>query len=439
MSNQNPHKPGYKHTPLGWIPEEWEAVRIEDVAKLNPSRTILQDEEDVSFLGMADVSEEGKIVNGFIRKYGEVKNGFTYFKDGDILVAKITPCFENGKGALANNLKNGIGFGSTEFQVIRSGEKLCPTYLFYHTRLYRFRGHGEQNMTGSAGQKRVPTDFIETYKIPLPPLPEQHKIAAILSAWDEAITKTQQLIAQLQQRNKGLMQQLLTGKKRLKGFEGEWNKIQFEDCFQFIKSYSISRDGLSQENDSKLIYCIHYGDIHALYDNDFLDFRTQHDIPQIKSGTVVIDKKDFLKEGDIVIADASEDYEGVGEAVEVINLNDKEAVGGLHTIVIRDVKGLTTNKFRAFLFASEVVRNELRKKATGTSVYSVTKTTMKSLQFSIPNSKEQHAIANVLHNAINEIKLYEQKLAALQQQKKGLMQKLLTGEVRVNLLKQHSA
>ncbi len=74
------------------------------------------------------------------------------------MVAKITPCFENGKGALVRNLINRVGFGSTEFHVIRSGKDVFSDYLFYHTRLYRFRGHGEQNMTGSAGQKRVPTD-----------------------------------------------------------------------------------------------------------------------------------------------------------------------------------------------------------------------------------------------------------------------------------------
>jgi type I restriction enzyme, S subunit len=188
MSGVNQHKPGYKHTPLGWIPEEWKVERIEDVATLNPARKYMLDDEQVSFLGMADVSEEGKVLNGYIRQYGDVKNGFTYFENNDILVAKITPCFENYKGALVNNLKNGVGFGSTEFHVIRAGERVLPNYIFHHTRFGVFRSRGEQNMTGTAGQKRIPADFIATYKIPVPEIKEQRKIVTILSTWDEAIT-----------------------------------------------------------------------------------------------------------------------------------------------------------------------------------------------------------------------------------------------------------
>jgi len=140
---------------------------------------------------------------------------------------------------------------------------------------------------------------------------------------------------------------------------------------------------------------------------------------------------DYLQDGDIIIVDASEDYEGVGEAVEVLNIQDKIVVGGLHTIVLRDFSGVASSLFRAYLFNSERVRNELRKKATGTSVYSVTKTTLESLVFKLPPLNEQSSIAMALQAADKEIQLLKAKTEKLREQKKGLMQVLLTGKKRL--------
>lgn len=170
-------------------------VHIEDVCEVNPkkSKSIVKNTE-VSFLAMADVSESGEIINHRKRLYDEVQTGFTTFENSDILVAKITPCFENGKGALANNLINGFGFGSTEFHVIRANDKILPKYLFYITRSQRFKKEGEKNMTGSAGQKRIPASFIKKFKIPLPPLPVQQQIADTLDKADALRRKDQELL-----------------------------------------------------------------------------------------------------------------------------------------------------------------------------------------------------------------------------------------------------
>src|SRR5450759_424655 len=134
------------------------------------------------------------------------------------------------------------------------------------------------------------------------------------------------------------------------------------------------------------------------------------------------------------MADASEDYKGVGEVVEVINLENKIAVGGLHTIVLRANSEIFANGFRGYFFSSETVRNALRKVATGTSVYSVTKTQIHNLSFIIPNSlKEQTAIARVLKADDKEIHLLKTKTEKLREQKKGLMQALLTGKKRLRI------
>jgi type I restriction enzyme S subunit len=145
-----------------------------------------------------------------------------------------------------------------------------------------------------------------------------------------------------------------------------------------------------------------------------------------------IEKVNYLQDGDIVMADASEDYEGVGAAVEIKNLNGKKAIGGLHTLVLRTDKKTIAPDFSAYFFGSETVRNTLRKYATGTSVYSITKTQIHNLSFIIPNSlKEQTAIAQVLQAADKEISLLKAKAEKLREQKKGLMQVLLTGKVRL--------
>jgi type I restriction enzyme S subunit len=145
---------------------------------------------------MAAVSEiTGSIIQEEERKLSEVVKGFTAFRDGDVLVAKITPCFENGKIALAK-ITHELGFGSTEFHVVRAQSDYLDTrYLFHFLRQPRIRLEGERRMTGSAGQRRVPKSFIENLEIPLPSLAEQRRIAAILDAADALREKRRQIIA----------------------------------------------------------------------------------------------------------------------------------------------------------------------------------------------------------------------------------------------------
>ena len=149
-------------------------MRLIDVCDINPKAQAIDDSTEVSFVAMPDVSEDGKINTGIVRSYCEVKKGFTCFQEGDVLFAKITPCMENGKGALAVGLKNGIGCGSTEFHVLRPNtEVLQGKWLYYLTSWTTFRKDAERHMTGSAGQKRVPKAYLEKYELRIPELSEQ--------------------------------------------------------------------------------------------------------------------------------------------------------------------------------------------------------------------------------------------------------------------------
>lgn len=149
-------------------------MRLIDVCDINPKAEGIDDNTEVSFVAMPDVSEDGKINAGIIRSYYEVKKGFTCFREGDVLFAKITPCMENGKGALAVGLKNGIGCGSTEFHVLRPNPQILQgKWLYYLTAWSIFRKNAERHMTGSAGQKRVPKSFLEYYELSVPKEIEQ--------------------------------------------------------------------------------------------------------------------------------------------------------------------------------------------------------------------------------------------------------------------------
>ena len=173
-------------------------ARLEEVCEINPrTPKSINDDTPVSFLPMSAVSEDGYVAFEEPRTYREVKKGYTYFERGDVLVAKITPCFENGKAASTGTIQNQLGFGSTEFHVLRPSSDLDPKYAFYLLWSERFRTIGEKGMTGSAGQKRVPADLLRRLEIPLPPLDEQKRIAAILDKADQLRQKRRQAIALL--------------------------------------------------------------------------------------------------------------------------------------------------------------------------------------------------------------------------------------------------
>ena len=188
----------------------WGLVPLGSVCNINPKKSHdlrLASGVEVSFVPMPAVTERGEIDATAIKEYDEVKTGFTYFAENDVLFAKITPCMENGKGAIAKGLHNGIGFGSTEFHVLRpiSG-KTDPYWIYTLTTLLQFRVDAASNMTGSAGQRRVPASFLENYRVSLPPLPLQQQFAAFVSQVDKSKVAIQKALDEAQLLFDSLMQ-----------------------------------------------------------------------------------------------------------------------------------------------------------------------------------------------------------------------------------------
>jgi len=173
-------------------------ARLGDVCIINPKGEPLPDHLPVSFIPMQKVSECGDIDTSEIRTYKDVKKGFTLFQNGDVLFAKITPCMENGKGAIADSLMNGKGAGSTEFHVLRPDySKITSEWLYFLTSWEQFRKDCEKHMTGSGGQKRVPKSFLENYEVKIPTIEVQKNIVNSIAKLSALISLRKQQLAKL--------------------------------------------------------------------------------------------------------------------------------------------------------------------------------------------------------------------------------------------------
>jgi type I restriction enzyme S subunit len=184
---------------------------IRDFADVNPRNRRVSNETMVSFVAMQDVSANGELISTADRLRGELGNGYTQFADGDVLVAKITPCFENGKGALAAGLTNATGFGTTEFHVVRPHDPADADYLHQITMTRGFRISGERHMTGSAGQRRVPAEFIEDFPVFMMGKKARQEAGRLLACLDKELSALEKAQLSLGAQKRGLMHRLMAG------------------------------------------------------------------------------------------------------------------------------------------------------------------------------------------------------------------------------------
>jgi len=406
---------GYKTSKLGIIPEDWDVKHFEDVAVINPSKENLDENEIVSFITMSDVSDDAKLIGYQPKLYKEVSNGFTAFKDRDVLVAKITPCFENGKGALVDNLLNKTGFGSTEFHVLRPKKYGDEVYIYYHTITDRFRKIGEKNMTGTAGQKRISADFVRGFLIPYPRNDiERKKITDILSTWDKAIELKEKLIEQKKEQKKGLMQRLLTGKVRLPGFKGEWKEVRLKQILEVrnekseitgdLELYSLTiEEGVTPKTDR--------------YNREYLvkDDNKQYKITYKDD---IVYNPSNLRFGAIAINKIQKPVL-LSPIYEVLFIKDTSKYD------VSFIAQLLTSDRQIRIFSTMAEGTLIERKAVKVDAF------LNTAIYIPQDIKEQKAISKIIGCYVRGIELLQQELEALKQQKKGLMQLLLTGKVRV--------
>lgn len=194
--------------------DKYPKVPLKEICEINPSKSEVAEELneiEITFLPMSAVGEEGEVNLNETRILRDVYRNYTYFAEDDVLFAKITPCMENGKGAIARGLKNNIGFGSTEFHVLRPKKGIIPEWIYFLTKSREFRKSAEGNMTGSAGQKRVPRKFLEDYPVIFPSESRQEEFKKIYSETEKIKQKLSKSLFELENLSQNLTNKAFKG------------------------------------------------------------------------------------------------------------------------------------------------------------------------------------------------------------------------------------
>lgn len=271
----------------------------------------------------------------------------------------------------------------------------------------------------------VKSDF-ESLEIFVPSVLEQTKIANFLTAVDEKTAQLTQKGDLLARYKKGVMQQIFSQQLRFKDDDGrkfpDWEVKKFGDVFNFIVTNSFSRESLTYDNG--IVKNIHYGDIHKKFKSNFKI--ENENVPFISDDINIsnISEDCYCKEGDLIIADASEDYADIGKSIEIISLNNQKLLAGLHTYIARDLSKKMALGFSGYLMQIENVRLQIKTLATGVSVLGISKGNLAKINLSVPSKPEQTKIANFLTAIDDKISHNQTQLNTLKQYKQGLLQQL---------------
>lgn len=419
-------KKGYKQTDIGLLPNDWDIRPLVDLA-------------DKIMVGIASAATHAYRNRGVVMfRNQNIKAG--YLDDADILfiAEDYEQVFKNKRLKSGDLLTARTGYPGTTSLVPEKYEgaqsfttlitrprkhAISSEYLCCFINSTAGQRYFEQNQIGG-GQKNVNAGSLKGLPVACPPtIDEQDSIAEALSDADVLIESLEQLLVKKRQIKQAAMQDLLTGKKRLPGFSGKWETYRFDQLFTNLRNASSSRSELALHGE---VAYVHYGDIH-IHPTAFLNpVALQTFIARAKVRAVP-----RLMDGDLLMADASEDTMAIGKAVEISGLNGAEAIAGLHTMALRGNKEFLADGFKGFIQYMPKVRNALVSLATGVSVYGITKSGVKAIEVTIPRPDEQTAISGILTDMDKEITLFETKLSKAQKVKQGMMQELLTGRIRL--------
>ena len=422
---------GYKQTEVGVIPEDWEVSHLESIT--DPKRAISYGivqtgpnlPNGIRCLRVVDI-DHGKINTGdMITTSKTISDSYkrTILKAEDLVMplrGKVGDVAIVGEDLAGCNLTRGVALIA-----VRSdwSARYCRQYIWSSSTRKRL----EQSMNGSALQE-IPIATLRSFKIALPPTKaEQESIAKALSDADALIECLEQLITKKRHLKQGAMQELLTGKKRLPGFSGEWELKTFAQVFDFSGGFSASRDQLSSKG-----HCyLHYGDIHKS-SKTFIDLQAEYqEIPKLDIPLKRVSPASLLDDGDVVFVDASEDDEGASKHVVIINKDKATYIAGLHTIVAKSKTDGLDHTYLRYCFQTREIKRQFYYYAVGTKVTGISKTNIAKLALPVPPRSEQTAIATVLADMDAEVAALETRLAKTRSLKQGMMHNLLTGKIRL--------
>jgi type I restriction enzyme S subunit len=396
----------------------WPIRTLAEVCQIKPpkaeARRKLSGTDLVSFVPMEYLGIDQKILIPIQEKpLAEVAGSYTYFADDDVLLAKITPCFENGKLGIAANLTNGIGFGSSEYLVFRPDKSVDKEWLYYHLSRESFRMEGAARMSGAVGHKRVSKEFIELYPIPIPPLPEQKRIVGILDeAFDGIATAKSNAEKNLQnacalfeshlndvftQRGEGWVEIKLGDVCEVK--DGTHDSPKYvTDGIPFVTQKNVRDDGLSFANTK---------------------FITQEDHDNFY-------RRSNVAHGDILIS-------MIGANRGMACIVDDERIFSIKNVGLVKKNGNVNQQFLLYFLKSPQAANYVRSGSKGGAQEFIGLTELRNFPVHFPSLSRQNVIAAEFETLSAETQrlesIYRHKLASLDELKKALLNQAFTGQL----------
>lgn len=398
----------------------WQTKVLADVCQIRPpkaeARERLSCKELVSFVPMEDLGIGQKILAPTQTKpLEDVAGSYTYFADGDVLLAKITPCFENGKLGIADKLTNGIGFGSSEYIVFRPSPAIDKEWLYYFLSRQSFRDEGAARMSGAVGHKRVSKEFIESYPIPVPPLPEQHRIVAILDEAFDGIATAKANAEKNLQNARALFESHLQSVFTERG-EGWVDRQLASLCLEITVGHVGPMKKEYKENGVPFLRSQNIRPFEVSMDNAMFIDDTFHRVL----------KKSQLRPGDLAIVRTG--YPGTAAVIppELPDSNCSDLV------IVRPGKEINPHFLAAF-FNSAFGKQLVLGKIVGAAQKHFNITAAKEVMLHVPPMEVQHSIiekADSLREETQRLEsLYQQKLTALDDLKKSLLHQAFSGKL----------
>lgn len=387
------------------IPDGWERIEFGYVVNLRNKKYIPKSNENLKCIELECIEKESGNLLYYLNSNTQ-KSAKTYFYKDDVLYGKLRPYLKKYIYAKED------GVCSSEIWVFHTNKKITSYFLFLIVQSKRF--NQITNISTGTRMPRADWNVVSNFPVILPPLAEQEKIAEILSLWDKAIEQTKELITYKEKQKKGLMQNLLTGKKRLHGFNDKWKTVKLGEVADFISGYSFSSDDFIDKG----IALIKISNIQD--DNINIDNNTAYLPMEFKNKY----HKFIIKTNDLLIAmsGATTGKMGVFKQENIALLNQR--VG-----IIRAKENYSQN---FLIYILKIYSNKILEMAYGGAQPNISSNDIYKIKISIPISfNEQKAIADILLKADKEIELLNRQLKLYTEQKKGLMQNLLTGKVRV--------
>jgi type I restriction enzyme S subunit len=367
------------------LPDGWRWVKLGEVCELNPRRPLIdrKDSNPTSFIPMEAVDALSGVISDLrVRPYGEVKKGYTYFAEGDVLFAKITPCMQNGKHAIAVGLIDGIGFSTTEFHVLRISKDIISELIWFFVRQPGVLIEATEHFTGAVGQQRLPQGYLANLEIPLPPLPEQQRIAGVLrermAAVEKARTAAQARLAAVKALPASFLRQVFPQPGQPLPDGWRWVKLG-EVCNRIDYGYTASADTDIKEPKFLRI-------------TDIQDGRVDWDsVP----GCAILDADEIanrLEDGDIVFVRT-----GATTGKSYLISNPPRSVFASYLIRVRNHSEHVEPDYLFAFFQSDGYWEQIAAGARGGAQPGFNATMLASLKIPLSPLSEQQRIAAVLH------------------------------------------